>query len=342
MTATTSPASVFARPTKPKPRRERSKSRPPLVSAAEHVLASYADLQGRPREVLTQPGACGSHLVIDRDRGTFGDWRLVAHLAADEPLLNAELVCHDYLSRPHSRWCRPVVAEDLCSTPFDRAPAEVSLGGGAGRAGDALTVSAEPARGASSAVASKLIDREGRSYRLQPADTGRSIPELRWHRLPPASDAEPCGEYGLAGVGESLGVREAIGALESYEPLRSLTVRALARHCGDPSISTYALRAELERLDASRIVLNRGLREAVVAAIAGGSLSMSEITIRCGRVKRRRGAPGGGDTSWLARRVGLMPEGGRGGVPTPWVHSEVLALIARRGLGISPREVELG
>jgi hypothetical protein len=27
--------------------------------------------------------------------------------------------------------------------------------------------------------------------------------------------------------------------------------------------------------------------------------------------------------------------------PTPWVHSDVLALIARDGLGISPREVEL-
>ncbi len=28
--------------------------------------------------------------------------------------------------------------------------------------------------------------------------------------------------------------------------------------------------------------------------------------------------------------------------PTPWVHSDVLGLIAREGLRISPREVELG
>jgi len=28
-------------------------------------------------------------------------------------------------------------------------------------------------------------------------------------------------------------------------------------------------------------------------------------------------------------------------MPTPWVHSDVLALIARRGLGLSPREVEV-
>ena len=38
-------------------------------------------------------------------------------------------------------------------------------------------------------------------------------------------------------------------------------------------------------------------------------------------------------------RLGMMPEGGRAR-PTPWVHSDVLALIARDGLGLSPREVE--
>ncbi len=298
MTPIVSPAPPITKVAKP--RRVRSEPRRPRSSFAEHVLGRYADPHGRPREVLTQPGASGSVLLIDRDGATLGDWRLVAHLAADEPLLNANLVCRDYLSRPQSRWCRPVAAVDLCSTPL----------------GESYLQEAE---------APALIDRQGRSYRLQPAETGRSIPELRWHRLD-----------------EPLGVREAIGSLESYEPIRSLTARALERHREDSHISTYALRAELQRLDASRIVLNRGLREAVVAAIAGGSLSMSEITIRCGRIKRRAGGPGGGDTSWLARRVGLMPEGGRGGVPTPWVHSEVLALIARRGLGISPREVELG
>lgn len=312
MTSTASPAFAIAKVANPRrerskqPRRGRSAPPSPRLAGAEPVLGRYADSQDQLREVLTMPGACGSTLLIDRDGATLGDWRLVAHLAADEPLLNAALVCHDYLSRPHGRWCRPVAAADLCSMPFS----EPSLHDGE-----------TPA----------LIDRQGRSYRLQPADTGRTIPELRWHCL----DERHCRN-------EPLGVREAIGSLESYEPIRSLTARALACHREDPSISTYALRAELQRLDASRIVLNRGLREAVVAAIASGGLSMSEITIRCGRIKRRAGGPGGGDTSWLARRVGLMPEGGRGGVPTPWVHSEVLALIARRGLGISPREVELG
>ena len=67
---------------------------------------------------------------------------------------------------------------------------------------------------------------------------------------------------------------------------------------------------------------------------------MSEIAIRCGRIKRDRRGNVSGETSWLARRIGLLPEGG-GDEPTPWVHSDVLALIARDGLGVSPREVEL-
>jgi hypothetical protein len=45
--------------------------------------------------------------------------------------------------------------------------------------------------------------------------------------------------------------------------------------------------------------------------------------------------------SWLARRIGQTPEAGAA-EPTPWISSDVLALIARDGLGLSPREVELG
>jgi hypothetical protein len=101
------------------------------------------------------------------------------------------------------------------------------------------------------------------------------------------------------------------------------------------------LRSELERMCASRIVLNRGLREAVLEAMKTRELSLSEIAYRCGMVKRDKRGNHSGETSWLARRVGIMPEGGESAI-TPWVHSDVLGLIARRGLGISPREVELG
>jgi hypothetical protein len=276
------------------------------------VLGSYFDAQGCPREVLSQPGAGGSLLVVDRDASTYGDRRLVAHLGADEPLANAALVCRDYLCRSPQRCCRRVTAEDLRLVPFlEHDPhGQISM----------------------EAFAANLQDSQGRAYRLLPAATGMSIPELRWHRL----SQEDAGR-----TPQLAGLREVVAALESYEPARSLTTLSLRRHRDDPRVSTYALGAELERLDASRIVLNRGLREAVQAAVASGA-SMSEITIRCGRFKRGSGGGGaGGDTSWLARRIGLMSEGGKNGAPTPWVHSEVLALIARRGLGISPREVEL-
>ena len=104
-------------------------------------------------------------------------------------------------------------------------------------------------------------------------------------------------------------------------------------------VSTSVLRAELTRVLESPIILNRRLREVVSERIGGPALSMSEIAIRCGRTKRDRNGNESGDTSWLARRVGLLPDAGQR-APTPWIHTDVLALIARRGLAVSPREVE--
>ncbi len=97
---------------------------------------------------------------------------------------------------------------------------------------------------------------------------------------------------------------------------------------------------EHERLAGSPIVLNRGLREAVQRELRLGVLSMSEIALRCGRAKRDRRGNSSGETSWLARRIGQKPEGAEQR-PCPWIHSDVLALIARDGLSISPNEVEL-
>jgi hypothetical protein len=136
-------------------------------------------------------------------------------------------------------------------------------------------------------------------------------------------------------------MREVIASLESYEPARTLTSRALALHRADPEVSTAMLRTEQARVERSEIVLNRGLRRAALAVAATQELSMSEIAMRCGKIRCDSRGKTSGETSWLARRLGLAPEG-RGGTPTPWIHTDVLALIARRGLGISPHEVELG
>jgi hypothetical protein len=304
------------------------------------ALARYTDQGGRLREVLALPGRGGSVLVLDRDAATWGDRRLVAHLAADEPLENAHLVCRHYLRDPRPRRCRPLAPEDLCTAPFSE--------GCLSREGGEL----DPPPPLETM---ELRDRHGCLHLLEPLATDLSIPELRWCRRDgtverelgsdgPASDSRPeggCFRPERAGDPQPESVRDAVACMEGYEPVRALTVRALAHHRDDAAVSVAVLRSELQRLDASRIVLNRGLRRAVLHAMRTQGLSLSEIAHRCGRVKRDGKGNCSGETSWLSRRVGISPEGGGDGEPTPWIHSEVLAVIARDGLGISPREVEL-
>ncbi len=287
--------------------------RPPTHAHRRPALGRYTDLHGRIRELIARPGLAGSVLVVDLDAATLADRRLVAHLGADEPPENAAIVSDCYLRqvlRDGCR-CRRLTPGDLHSPPF----AEV------------LCVSS----GGEAPVGDGPVDRRGHIYRLERLSTDMSIPELRWRRRPSGR---------AHGDPQTVSVREAIAALESYEPIRQLTSRALALGEDDDAVSTAVLRAELVRMRESPIVLNRGLRETVAAAIERQGLSMSEIAMRCGRVKRDRAGNESGETSWLARRLGILPEGGRA-TPTPWIHSDVLALIARQGLGISPREAEL-
>jgi hypothetical protein len=319
MTSTISPPSPIPR------RRARRKNSPGRVDR-DHApnprspLGRYVDPLGHPREVVALPGSCQSVLVVDRDAVTLGDRRLVAHLDADEPAANAALVCERYLEEDpgERRRCRRVLPEDLVTSP-------AAVRAAVCRAQDGWRV--EP--GMSETHCS---DRHGRTYRLGLLPTDMSIPELRWL-------CHPRQERGEAT--RPVKVREAVAALESYEPVRRLTLGALARHRDDPAVSTVVLRSELELIQESPIVLNRRLRHAVLVAIEHQGLSMSEIAIRCGRVKRDSKGNESGETSWLARRLGILPEGGADR-RTPWIHSDVLALIARHGLGISPREVELG
>ncbi len=277
------------------------------------LLGSYIAPKARLRQLVALPGARGSVLVVDRDATTLSDCRLVAHLAADEPAENAALVCEHYLRDSAGQWCRRVTPEDLEVVPFAQDEVQDS------EAQATLSTTA-------------LTDKQGRTYRLQLGSAETSIRELRWYRRSPSAEGEPV---------EPVSVREAIAGLESYEPVRTLTHRALALHRDDPAISIAMLRSEQARMEASQIVLNRGLRRAALATAAAQDLSMSEIALRCGKIKHDSKGKESGETSWLARRLGIAPESGKS-TPTPWIHTDVLALIARRGLGISPREVELG
>jgi hypothetical protein len=278
---------------------------------AVELLGGYLDADGCAREVLALPGNGGSVLVLDRDATTLCDRRLLAHLAADEPAENAALVCRHYLRDASRRSCRRVRPDDLRTIPF------------------ALCERRQQDR--SDATDAFVRDTGGHIYRLGLLPGERSTAQLRWGCRLGETDNPTWALVKL---------RDVVGALESYEPVRALTEQALVRHRDDPHVLDSRLRCEFERLCVSPIVLNRGLREAVLDAIDRRGTSMSEIALRCGVVKRDRHGNPSGETSWLARRVGLMPEGGAP-VITPWIHSDVLAAISRKGLGISPREVEL-
>jgi hypothetical protein len=297
-------------------------SDPPLhdraaTSDARRSLGQYVDSAGRSREIVAERAAQGSVLVVDHEARTLADRRLVAHLAPDEPAANAEVVTRCYLEQATNGRCRPVADSDLLRVPFAEGDWEQPL---AGR-------TTEPA--APPVSAPVPLDGADRSYRLVALSTGMSIPELRWCRFTTWSSRD----------GKPVSVREAIGDLERYEPICAITAEAVGRARGDASLSIAVLRAELSRVRESPILLNRCLREAVLAAVERDGLSLSEVAMRCGRLKRDAAGNCSGETSWLARRLGMMPEGGRQR-PTPWVHSDVLALIARDGLGLSPREVE--
>jgi hypothetical protein len=274
--------------------------------SGERVLRRYSQEGSGPREVIVRPGAGGRRLVIDRDLIAGGQQRLLARLEADEPLANALAVCTHYLGAPaDSRRCRPPVTADELPAP---APATKS-----------------------DARQEWCVQAMGFVHSLGPLPCAMSIPELRWTRVCVDGPGEPT----------TVSLRSVIALLESYEPVCDQSRQAIGRYADDPAVSITVLRTELARVLRSPIVLNRGLREAVLARVGREATTMSEIASRCGRLKRDAKGNRSGETSWLARRIGLLPEGGQR-APTPWVHSDVLALIARDGLGIAPREVELG
>jgi hypothetical protein len=248
----------------------------------------------------------GGTLVIDRFAGSGSDPRLVGRLEADEPAENARRLAHLYLHDERRGRCRPVTDADLT----------------AGADGEAASVSGDVRWGA------PLVAGIGVLLQIRRV-SDKGGPALRWTVTT------------RAGAGRQvLPLRQVFGLLQAYEPAASMTRAALAAHAQQAGVSVCGLRGELYRACNSSIVLNRALRERVEHAVATEGLSMSEIATRCGRVKCGRNGSESGETSWLARRIGQLPEAGKDR-PTPWVHSDVLALIARDGLGISSHEVEL-
>lgn len=278
---------------------------PTAGAGDERRLGGYRTADG-PRELLALTLSDGDTLVMDTRAGSIRDARLVGRLSADEPPENARLLCDLYLADENRGRCRRLSAEDL-------------LASADGRSCDQPRCRDTPLRAC-----------DGQLFFIGELSGAGGSPELRWVRLQSSDGRGPC---------EPVALRDVVAALQDYEPARGLTELALASSSDGQLPSTRRLREELRRLVCSPIVLNRGLREAVQRTVAAG-VSMSEIAMRCGRCKRDRRGATSGETSWLARRIGQLPEGGHR-EPTPWIHSDTLALIAREGLGVSPKEVEL-
>ncbi len=191
------PSSATRQHRSPGMRRKRL-ARPDLRRArARGPLGRYADAAGRLHEVVALAGAAGSVLVVDRDAITLAERRLVAHLAADEPAQNAQMVCAHYLADASRGRCRPVLPADLEHVPHDEDSKH------------------RPA------TERELLEGRSRRYRLEAVAGAHAIPDLRW--------------VALDGAGRSpISARDVIAALESYEPVRSLTGEALRRHRDDP------------------------------------------------------------------------------------------------------------
>ena len=273
----------------------------PLESG--RVLGCYQDADGAQRTILAIDGVEGDTLVVDQSEGAVSDVRLVDHILADEPVLdpsidNAALVAELYMAEP-SR-CRALRLSDLRPQPAEL---------------EAL------------AFADVLSAPDGGRHRLDAGELDVEQRTLRW------SAEDDRGRWRVASL------RSVIGALDAYEPARSMTVAALAYHSGratDVHVSTLA--AELRSLDRGAFVLSRCLREAAQRAVARGEVSWSQLALRCGHTHAVHGGHQCGDTSWLKRRLGIMPDTSTGRT-TPWIRSETLALIAR-ALGVDPVSVE--
>jgi hypothetical protein len=256
--------------------------------------------------VLAIDGEDSSTLVIDSREGAISDIRLVDRILADESVLddsidNARLVAELYLADPSRGRCRRLHLSDLRG---------------------------EEAEAETTAPNHTLTASDGTRYRLHAGEAGGAGPTLRW------SAVQADGSY------KTVSLRAVIGALEDYEPARSMTIAALARYGRRTGgVRTCVLAAELRGLDRGAFVLNRGLREAAIRVVARGEASWSEIAFRCGRKHAVGSGYECGDTSWLKRRLGLMPESSTGHI-TPWLRAETLALIAR-GLGVDPVSVEV-
>lgn len=289
-------------PTRPRPAAPARKAK----SKKKAELARYREAEtGAVRVIVALRGPDDSILVVDRLQGTKADPRVVARIDATEEPSNARLIAEMYAADEDRGIVRRLTREDAYGV-------------------------AQPDPEPAQDYAEPVVDEEGVSWALRVLDggEGRASRELRWARQTGVDEWQI----------ETL--RDTLAHFQSYEPFMPMTAAAVAAHESDAEIAVSTLNSEYRRQQTSPIVLNRGIREAVLGTVNMGVASLSEIAARCGRKHSGKSDTESGDTTWLQRRIGVRAEAGSEH-PTPWVHTKVLALIARDGLGIAPNEVEV-
>ncbi len=281
-----------------------------LARGTRATLGSYrTDDPPRERRIGAVAIPDGSVLVLDYEMPSCADPRVLARIAPEEPPGNAQLVADLYLADTRRGRSRPLTLADLEGSAPASRPSQR----------DAHVELPTPRSRQIWVVSSIRAN----------TDAGE-FPQLRWMEL-----AET--------PGESFGpvtLREVIGALERYEPAIAMTRSAIDAQPPGGAVSTATLRAELHRMQAQRDRAEpwtarsgrprAGLRDVAQrdrACAAGARNATAAET----SAARRAGSPGAS---------AVCPESGKP-TPTPWVHTSTLALIAREGLRVSPREVEL-
>ncbi len=152
----------------------------PVGGSGRHRPPPSLSLDGGPRRPYTAPSTRRRDHVIDQEERhechpaqTLTDRRLVAHLAADEPAVNARIVAELYLADPQGR-CRP-------------AARRARLGDAGRRARAARRARPARARRAARRARAPLPPRPGRRPPLRPPD---ALAAPRDPRAPRAG--EPC------------------------------------------------------------------------------------------------------------------------------------------------------